>query len=140
MTGETPYEKLNTLQNPNVRPGQNFYMRGVTQREYSPEVVKRVFDCMCEVSSKDFRVTAIFELFPLDKINSVSNDAMAFNIRGSASNILCISAWDENTPENAVRGKGAAYAVTDIISDAEKKPEESKMRAYGNYGLLFPPL
>lgn len=42
MTGETAYEAVNSLQNPNVRHGQNIYMRGVTQREYSAECAKKV--------------------------------------------------------------------------------------------------
>lgn len=110
-------------------------MRGVTQRDYSPEVAKKVFERMCEVSSKDLRVTVIFELFPLAKINSISNNATAFNIRGLESNIMCITSWDGvDTPESAKAGRDAAYAMTDIIADAEKKPEISKMRAYGNYG------
>ncbi|KAI5124789.1 hypothetical protein M0805_005423 [Coniferiporia weirii] len=133
LTGETPYENLNSLQNPSVRHGQCIYMRGVTQREYSPVVAKQVFESMCKSSSKDFRVSLLFELFPLGKINSVANDATAFNIRGPDSNVLCICAWDENTSELGSRGKSMACAMTDIISGAEEKPDISKMRAYGNY-------
>lgn len=134
MTTELPYEQLNSLQNPNVYHGQSVYMKGVTQLEYTPEIAKRVFEKMCEVSSKDMRLAVLFELYPLGKINSVSNDAAAFNIRGPASNVLCMSLWDENTPENGKIGKENVYAITDIISKAEQKPEASQTRAYGNYG------
>ncbi|EJD01257.1 FAD-binding domain-containing protein [Fomitiporia mediterranea MF3/22] len=133
LTGETPYEAVNGLQNPYVRHGQNVYMRGVTQYEYSPACVKRVFERMCEVSSKDLRISVIFELFPLDKINSVANDATAFNLRGPDSNVLTVTFWDDDDLESSVQGKDAAYAMTDIVSNAEKEPEKSKTRAYGNY-------
>lgn len=93
---------------------------------------------MCELSSKDMRISVLFELFPLDKINSVANDATAFNIRGRDSNVLCITAWDEDSAECSVQGKEAAYAMTDIVSGAEEKPETSKTRAYGNYGAIPP--
>lgn len=137
MTGEIPYEKVNGLQNPNVQHGHRVYMRGVTQVEYSPAVAKRVFQRMCELSDATMRITLIFELFPLDKINSKTNDAMAFNLRGPASNVLCLCIWDNNAPEYAMRGYAASHAVTDIISNAEPKPEVSVSRAYGNYGKLL---
>ncbi|THH08126.1 hypothetical protein EW145_g2912 [Phellinidium pouzarii] len=133
LTGETPYEKLNTLQNPNVRHGQCIYMRGVTQHEYSPAVAKQVYERMCDISSKDMRISVLFELFPLDKIRSVAKDATAFNLRGPESNVLCICAWDEDTSEYGARGRNAAFVMSDIVSSAEESPETSKMRAYGNY-------
>lgn len=134
LTDEIPYEKLNSLQNPNVYHGQCVYMKGVTQLEYSPEITKKVFEKMCEISSKDMRLAVLFELYPLGKINSVSNDSTAFNIRGPANNVLCMSLWDDNTPENGKVGKSNVYSITDIISMAEQKPEVSQDRAYGNYG------
>lgn len=97
----------------------------------------KVFEQMCESSSRDMRISVLFELFPLEKINSVANDATAFNIRGQDSNVLCIAAWDEDSAECSVQGKEAAYAMTDIVSDAEEKPETSKTRAYGNYGAVI---
>lgn len=136
MTGETPYEKVNGLQNPNVQHGRRVYMRGVTQLEYTPAVTKRAFERMCELSDADMRITMIFELFPLAKINSKSNDAMAFNLRGPASNVLCMSIWDEDSPEFADRGYAGCHAMTKAISDAELKPETSITRAYGNYGMF----
>lgn len=66
---------------------------------------------------------------------SVSNDATAFNLRNWDSNVLCITAWEDDSPEFAERGKEAGRAVTDIPAIEEGKPENSKtVRAYGNYG------
>lgn len=117
-------------------------MRGVTQLEYSPAAVKQVFTALMEKSSKDMRISTIFELFPLAKINSVSNDACAFNIRCEASNVLTIVNWDQNTPENEKKGLAVSHAVSEIIAGNEVKPEDSKDRAYGNYGeyCLYRPL
>ena len=109
-------------------------MRGVTQLEYSPATVKEVFAAIVDKSTKDMRVSTIFELFPLEKINSVRNDECAFNIRCEASNVLSIVAWDQNTPENQKKGQELSRAMTSIISSKEVKPEDSKDRAYGNYG------
>ncbi|KLO07487.1 FAD-binding domain-containing protein [Schizopora paradoxa] len=133
LTKELPYEAMNSLQNPNVQHGQCIYMRGVTQLEYSPATVKEVFAAVVDKSTKDMRVSTIFELFPLEKINSVRNDECAFNIRCEASNILSIVAWDQNTPENQKKGQELSRAMTSIISSKEAKPEDSKDRAYGNY-------
>lgn len=116
-------------------------MRGVTQLEYSPETARQVFKRMCELSSAELRISVLFELFPLGKINEVSNNAAAFNIRGEAQNVMCLVAWDDigdgdvtRREEETERGRQIARRVTDIIADAEKAPEASKMRAYGNYG------
>ncbi|KAL5530239.1 hypothetical protein ACEPAF_6496 [Sanghuangporus sanghuang] len=134
LTKAVPYEQQNGLQNDNVPHGLNYYMRGALQREYSPAVAKAIFDRMCEVTSEDLGVSLIFELFPLEKINSVSNNATAFNLRGPDNNVLCISTWDEDSPEGAIRGKEAAHAVTDIVATGEGRPDASKsLRAYGNY-------
>ena len=157
LTREIPYETQNSLQNPSVQPGANIYMKGVTQHRYSAECAKKVnnqmptytsldivltfllqvYERMCELSSKDLRISVLFELFPLEKINSVSNNATAFNIRGPNSNVLCITMWDVDSLENSELGKKAAYAMTDIVSDEEKLPEASKTRAYGNYGMYL---
>ena len=153
MTKEIPYEALNSLQNPSVQHGQNIYMRGVTQREFSPECTKKVVSIRCkyqtrvsfdllvkvferlsELSSKDMRASVIFELYPLDKIRSVPNDATAFNLRGPENNVFCITLWDEDTAERSVQGKETCYAITNIVSNAEENPDVSAMRAYGNYG------
>lgn len=116
-------------------------MRGVTQLEYSPEITRQVFKRMCELSSAALRISVLFELFPLGKINEVSNNATAFNIRGPAQNVMCIVAWDDvgdgdvqRTEEETEQGRRVARRVTDVIANAEKAPEASKMRAYGNYG------
>jgi len=133
FTKEIPYEAVNSLQNPNVVHGQCIYMRGITQLEYSPATVKQVFNAIVDKSDKDLRVSTVFELFPLAKINSVANDACAFNIRGDASNVLNIVAWDKNTAENAKKGQEICHMMSDIIARKEGKPEDSKDRAYGNY-------
>lgn len=109
-------------------------MRGVTQLEYSSTTAKEVFAAMVDKSTKDMRIMIILELFPLGKINSVRNDECAFSIRGEASNIISIVAWDQNTAENQKKGQEISRAVTSIISSKEAKPEDSKDRAYGNYG------
>ena len=118
-------------------------MRGVTQLEYTPEIAREVFNRMCELSSPELRLAVLFELFPLAKINEVPNDATAFSIRGPAQNIMCLVSWDDKgdgdvvrREEETERGRQLARLMTDIIANAEKAPEESKMRAYGNYGKL----
>lgn len=62
--------------------------------------------------------------------------ACVTNLRGPASNVLCMCIWDDKPPEYAARGYAASHAVTDIISEAEPKPEMSVNWAYGNYGML----
>ena len=109
-------------------------MRGVTQLRYSPSTVKEVFSTIVEKSSKDLRATTAFEFFPLKKINSVSNEACAFNIRGEASNVLNIVTWDVDNSENAKLGKELCHIMSDIVAKKEEKPADSKERAYGNYG------
>jgi len=108
-------------------------MRGVTQLKYSPAVAREIFETMVKRSSKDMRISAVFELFPLGKINSISNEACAYNIRSVANNVLCLVSWDENTKENAKLGQDNCRVITGIVSNSEQVPQDSQDRAYGNY-------
>ncbi|KAL5487869.1 hypothetical protein ACEPAI_5977 [Sanghuangporus weigelae] len=131
-TGEVPYEQMNGLQNDKVPHGRNYYFQGVVQKQYSASIAKKAYERMCEVSSEDLIVSLVFEFYPLQKVNSVADNAMAFNLRGAESNIFTITAWDDDSQEAAERGKEATYAVTDVVSNTECRTAGSK-RSYGNY-------
>ncbi|KAI5124786.1 hypothetical protein M0805_005420 [Coniferiporia weirii] len=134
LSAEIPYEKLNSLQNEATRHGRNVYMRGVLQSSIRPETATEVLDKVAEVTADStFQVAAIFEYFPLDKVNAVPKNAMAFDNRTTSQNVLVNCIWDEHTPENSKTGRDKVYAVSDLITSFEKDLEVSEARAYGNY-------
>ncbi|KAH8118528.1 FAD-binding domain-containing protein [Phellopilus nigrolimitatus] len=133
-TSEIPYENLNAAQNAIAVPGQNVYMKGVTQSSMRPEIAADIFQKVTELTSDaSFQLAVVFEYFPLDKINSVPNDAMAFNNRSKEKNILSTCSWGDHTPENQSIGRDKVYAITDLIANFEEDEEAAKTRAYGNY-------
>ncbi|OCB90853.1 FAD-binding domain-containing protein [Sanghuangporus baumii] len=125
-TGEVQYEQMNGLQNDKVPHGRDYYFEGVVQKRYSASIAKKVDNNLIEVEITDF-----YSPFQ-GKVNSVADNAMAFNLRGAESNIFTITAWDDDSQEAAARGKEATYAVTDTVSSSEGRIVGSK-RSYGNY-------
>lgn len=97
-------------------------------------VQRELFKRVMEFSEGDFNVIIGHEFFPLSKINSVSNNATAFNNRQYHNNLFCACRWVEDTPENLQRARQALNNLTDLISEGEEDPDDSKSKAYGNYG------
>lgn len=100
---------------------------------------------MAELSSSgELRISVIHEFYGHSKVKEVSNNSMAYGNRTSSRNVLGVCYYDDDTPENLKKARDAVYACTDIITEAQKDSEDSKERAYGNYGMcdsgLFPHL
>lgn len=133
MTGSIPYEQVNGLQNETIPRGQSIYTCGAKQREYSPSAVKNAFKQLC-ASDPSLRMALSFELYSLDKVDSVPIDATAFAGRGAGNNVLCVSAWDDATPEAITYGRTTARELIDTVASAEIDSKASRMQAYSNYG------
>lgn len=130
---EMPFELLNALQNPNAMHGQNVYFRAVTQTGVDPDVCSAAFNSLSELSTAESRLALIWELVPNNKINSVSNDATAFNCRGPHVNVLGVCQWDTNDSESNKTGRDKVHAVTEMLANRDRDPDTSKSKAYGNY-------
>lgn len=136
MTSEKPYIELNQFINAMVPHGRSYYMTGATVIRPSGEMAKQVSALQAELIKDHPSVRSMigFELFSLKKVNTVSNDAMAFCCRGPHINVLVNLSWGhegyngEEVDFDPVRAKGKDI-VTAIQSD-RLSPEA----AYGNYG------
>jgi len=134
LTAEIPFENLNALQNPNVQPGKNVYMKGATQVEPKSDVANKVFDAMQQMTeSGDLRVAFMFEYFALRKVRSVPSDATAFCSRGPQCNVVFFGSWENDTPELSKKGKEAAHALTSLVMAVEKPPKPDENKGYSNY-------
>ena len=80
-------------------------------------------------------LTAMYELHPYAKIRSVSNNDTAFNNRGPHHNVIMLSTWKGDTPEDLNATRKKVSIVTDLITSFENDPTKAKTKIYGNYGI-----
>ena len=121
-----------------MKHGQYVYGRAVTQDTFNPEAAAATFKRVMELSEDpDYQLAAGFELYPPNKIMSVSNSDMAYNLRGPYINVLLFGVWAHNTPEHAAKTRQNVNELSNLIAGFEKDPDVS--RVYGNYSMLYVP-
>ncbi|EMD41364.1 hypothetical protein CERSUDRAFT_43286 [Gelatoporia subvermispora B] len=130
MTKEIPYEQLNGTMNVFAPHGRNYYLKGgLVPPEYDlTQHLLEVLDSVIRLSSLGKQpIQAQFEMFPLQAISRVKNDATAFP-RSTESNVLITSVWDEESPEKFQFARDAASQLlrTAIAAGAT---------GYGNYSI-----
>jgi hypothetical protein len=137
---EMNYELLNTITNHAAAHGNNVYMKGVAQTKPSTATAAAVFKEYVELSAAHpgfFGSAAMFEYFPLDKIQAVASDATAFRSRGPQANVLILSHWTgKNDEVRFAHAKKISQVLGGIVSGAEVEPKENENAGYGNYGAL----
>lgn len=111
-------------------------MRGVGQTSYSPSVVKETFSAVSERSTPEMQVMMIYDLFPREKINSVSQDACAFSTRGLAYNCIVVAVWEEASELKNKKAKEHIETLTEIVASKEKDPSVSLHRLYSNFSAF----
>lgn len=131
------------FQNAIATHGQGAYLRGALQSTVHANRATDLLNTVAKLSDSEidgsaFRVSVIIEMLALEKVASIASNAdMAFNGRNRRLNALINVFWDENTPENEVKGAAKAKAITDLLKSFEVDAYTS--RAYGNYSTyLFP--
>ncbi len=112
-------------------------MRGVGQANYSPSVVKETFAAVSERCTPDIQVMMIYDLFPREKINSVSKDACAFSTRGPAYNCIAVAVWEEASEKKWEKAKEHIQVLTQIVASKERDTLESLHRLYSNFSGCF---
>jgi len=109
-------------------------MKGLHQTRPHLDSIRQGYEKVAQFSDNDeFSAALVFDYFPLAKINSVPNGRTAFR-RASASNVLIMSIWKNDTAENLEQGRNVAYELSDIISKGQSGITENV--GYGNYGAF----
>ncbi|KAI0316003.1 FAD-binding domain-containing protein [Amylostereum chailletii] len=141
MSKEMPYEIVNTLLDHENPVGSNYYLKSVSQPRIDVGIAKRVRDAVYELSDKNpgFSISYIFEFWNLSKINSVPNDAMAFQ-RGVRLSSLANIKYPENTPEQLAIARDVAQTLTGIIASMDDNAPADVNTGYANYNSDAPAL
>jgi len=132
---EIPYEELNSIQNFNVKPGSNFYIKGIFSSGPQVGVAEKLVSRHPELSKNSgLNLITLFELIPTNKVLTVPNNATA-HIRGPRVNVAVMASWpgtdkDANKLEAA---RSAAAELSRIVIDGETIIPESENTGYGNY-------
>ena len=114
------------------------YSSAVTQDKFTSEAAAAAFKRVVELTEDpDYHTAAAFQLFPPNKIMSVSNSDMAYSLRGPRTNVLLFCMWAHNTPEHAAKARQNVNELSNLIASFEKDPDVSATRVYGNYSMLY---
>lgn len=134
VASEKHYAELNRVINPQLPHGRNYFMGGTTTPGPSPEVATRVVNAQIELikSLPHVRHTVIFETMHMGKVNSVPNDAMAYNSRSLYINTLVNLSWDKE----GVNIEAARAGVKSLIK-AVQGDDAGPAPSYSNYGELI---
>nr|AGK29855.1 FAD-binding protein [Volvariella volvacea] len=131
-TTEIPYEKLNTLQNAMVYPGQGVYMKGLSQTEPHYDTISRAYHKALELVQQGFRPAVLYEYVPLHKVMSVPSGDSAFRREGT-SNVLAVMLWDGDDPKRTQVARSTAYEIADILLGGQGGLTAAQKLGYGNY-------
>lgn len=108
-------------------------MKGVAQLEPSLSTIEAAFDQGNQLSESGvFHINIFYEYFSLAKINSVPNGTTAFR-RSPASNVLLLTNWKEDTPENFKIVQTSVWKLAEIFEKAQSGLKEADKVGYGNY-------
>jgi len=130
---ELPYEELNAIQNDFVKPGTNFYIKGIFASGPQVEVAEKLVSRQPELSKNSgLTVMTVFELISTKKVMAVPNSATA-HIRGSRVNVGVMASWPGKDVNKLDEARSVTAELTRIIIEGEKIIPESENTGYGNY-------
>ncbi|KAI0026721.1 FAD-binding domain-containing protein [Vararia minispora EC-137] len=136
QTHEMPYPEINTLMARASAIGNNYYMKSVDQLRPDLGVTKRVAEATYELSKKHgVEIMYMFEFWSLDKINSVPNDATAFQRTTRRSTLVWIK-YPHDTPEQLATVREVADILTKLVTEGEGNTNINN--GYANYSTDAP--
>jgi len=130
---ELPYEELNSIQNDYLKPGTNFYVKGVFASRPQVEVAEKLLSRQPELSKNSgLNVMTVFELISTKKVMTVPNSATA-HIRGSRVNVGIMASWPGKDANKLDAARSVTAELSRTIIEGEKVIPESENTGYGNY-------
>ncbi|KAI0061839.1 FAD-binding domain-containing protein [Artomyces pyxidatus] len=136
MCKEMPYPVVNTLQDPGVPHGRNYYLKSVSLPRPSVDIAVAVRDAVFSLQKEhpDMAILFIFENWSLDKICSVPDDATAFQRSKALSTVASIT-YENSTPEGLREVRKVSDTLTGIVSSGGL---DGKNVGYANYNSDAP--
>lgn len=141
---------ISHIANTKIPGGKGTYMTGVRQTTYSAESVKKSLDIIVE-TFKDTKTTVSlhWEFFPLNKVNAVPRNTMAFR-RVTSQGVFFVLQWDGDSVlspsfDSAEREKMTdkarvvAHKLANAIVSVQPKARtgEPFHLGYANVGMSF---
>jgi hypothetical protein len=109
-------------------------MKGAVFTKPLVETMQSIFDICVPPFPKEGQPSlfTVTEYHILDKVLSVPAGATAFR-RAPSSNIILVSTWQNDTPENIKIARDGIWSLTDMIAKNEAKIGGANNFGYGNY-------
>jgi FAD/FMN-containing dehydrogenase len=127
--------------NPMMSPGTRRYMKSTAVRHLTVPIFRAMFDAYVEytqsVGPDAVTSACLIETYPRAKINSVPNDACAFDNRGEWHNITLLPNWNNRVDLDAY-SKNWVHALVDQLAELEKQDEHisKDQRVVGSKGYF----
>ncbi|KAI0313302.1 hypothetical protein OF83DRAFT_1165636 [Amylostereum chailletii] len=136
MTKERTYVDMNSILDDGNPVGRNYYLKSVSQPHQDLEIAKRLRDAVHALSVEhNLDVVLGFEFWSLGKINSVPNDATAFQRSWWRTSLVSIQ-YEEDTPERLAEVRKVANELTGIVTSMTK--DDHGINGYANYNSDAP--
>ncbi|KAM6495652.1 hypothetical protein JOM56_008358 [Amanita muscaria] len=132
ITGEMPYEKVNTLHNEQLYHGQGYYIKPIAHPGPDHVINQRVQSRIAELNTKDLRITTLFEYLPLNKVMAVPNGTMAFNRTGKPT-VVTLLAWDNIMKDLSQEARVVASEICASVLGDKALLNDPSSFGYGNY-------
>lgn len=119
--------------------GSNYYLKSVFQSGPRPDVVKSVFNRVCELNSapgNDMQHNYLFEYIPHRAVLAVPEDGTAF-LRSPRCKTLCLVKWAQKSPSNKDAARRAARELTNIVVEVEAQVSGENNSGYGNLSQYY---
>jgi hypothetical protein len=109
-------------------------MKGVVYTKVVPSVVQEAFDQAIKLAGGGFRTDFLYEHITLANVNNKPPGSTPLH-RGPAGNILLLSAWDEDTPENLQTLRTGIRKLAAILENASTSLTAADTMGYSNHGM-----
>ena len=108
-------------------------MKGAFFIKLKLEVIKKALLRIAELNTEERDFLMLFEHIPFKKSLSVPNGTAAFH-RTETSNVVIVTSWKNNTPENLAIARRLTRELNAIIVAGGREELGPANCGYGNYG------
>lgn len=131
MTSEKPCAEVNKQLNPRVPHGKNYHLSGTTSDGPTAEAALRILRATTEICENmpSLHHVVIFDVMHMGAVNSIPNDAMAFNCRGPHINVVVNMSWEQDAID-IERVRASSKSLIEAVHGGTVSPGNP----YGNYG------
>ncbi|EMD90161.1 hypothetical protein COCC4DRAFT_29636 [Bipolaris maydis ATCC 48331] len=134
MTSMVPYEKLNSLLNPNAGfDGCKQFGGGAFKLPLNPDVVVQLvaeFNAFVASHERTNESMMMFEIIPYKKVIAVPNDQTSFSNRGDYYNVATLFKWFDPALDTEIR----TFSRSLLKKASETAADRSKDGGVGQYG------